>query len=238
MKKLVCLILAVFLLGALLAGCDKTETLVTHGMTTVLDTTEYVLYQNIFFNGQSSAYTDKPVTKKGTFTVLFDAYNDRTRYYVWGYNDMTMCCDWQWEFVPRDAASLPAVGSVVEVTGTFTGNKNALDKFWIDDAAVSLVKEYKGVACDMDLTTMSGTLERVEIQNMQVFPAQFAGKTVSAYGRVNSPSSFQHPYYDNCFAQAFQTDDPVPAIGIQVIVTGTWQADGTITSATVTELAE
>ena len=74
-------------------------------MPTVLDQNEYVLYQNIFFNDAADDYLGKEYTKQGTLTRLYDAFSQKTRYYVWGYMDATKCCDWQWEFVPRDPDS-------------------------------------------------------------------------------------------------------------------------------------
>ena len=46
----------------------------------------------------------------------------------------------------------------------------------------------------MDTTAMGGTLERVQLANLQGHPEQFEGKSVKVYGRIESPTSVQHPY--------------------------------------------
>lgn len=209
------------------------EATVTDTLPTVLDTSEYVLYQNIFFNDVGANYENTPVTKKGTFTCLTDKYNNVVRYYVWGYNDQTKCCDWQWELNITDASDLPSNGSLVEVSGEFVSNEAALDGYWIDNPVITVTKEYKGPQCDVDMTAMSATLERVQIMNMQQFPQEFEDNTVYAYGRIASSSSIQHPYYDNSWVQEFSSADEISAIGNVVIVSGKYQngiiADGKIT---------
>ena len=105
---------------------------------TVLTPPEYVLYTNIFYNNTGDDYVGQTFTKTGTLARIEDAFNGRTRWYVWGYNDQTKCCDWQWEIVPKDEAALPEIGSLVEATGTFTASESALDGYWITDAEVSV----------------------------------------------------------------------------------------------------
>lgn len=85
---------------------------------------------------------------------------------------------------------------------------------------------------DVDTTTMGGTLERVQILNMQAYSDRFEGKTVAVYGRIEKPTAVQHPYYDNCFSQEFVSDDAVQAIGTKVVVSGTY-SNGVITDASV-----
>lgn len=227
MKRLLTLLLAVLLLLGL-AACREGETpeegpssAVT--MPTVLNQNEYVLYQNIFFNGAADDYIGKTVTKEGTYTRLYDAFSEKYRYYVWGYNDATKCCDWQWEFVPADPESLPPLGSLVKMTGVLTRDEAALDKLWFTDTAIEPVSAYTGAACDVDMTTMDATLERVQLLNMQYKPDAFKGQTLRIYGRVLNPTAIQHPYYDNTWTQEFTTEAEVPAIGTMVILTGTWQ---------------
>jgi hypothetical protein len=203
-------------------------------MPTVLEPAEYVLYENIFYNEQGDDYDGTEVTKKGTFAILIDEYNATKRYYVWGYNDRTKCCDWQWEFAPDDPDSLPPVGSLVEVKGTFVSDVKALDGYWIINPEVSVTEKYTGADADVDMTTMSGTLERVEVFNLQQYPDRFEGKTVRAYGRVLNPTTLQHPYYDGAFEQNFTTSDTVPAIGTLIILKGT-VTDGVIADCTVSE---
>ena len=233
MKKLIPLFLAVLVLltlaGCKSGGASSGGTLLTSSnpdaMPTMLNQTEYVLYQNIFTNKQADNYVGKTVTKEGTYTRLYDAFSQKYRYYVWGYNDATKCCDWQWEFVPADPDTLPPVGSLVKMTGTLTRDEAALDKPWFVDTSLELKQEYKPSSCEVDMTTMDATLERVQLLNMQRKPEAFAGKTLRIYGRVMNLTTIQHPYYDNAWTQAFRTEAEVPATGTMVILVGTWQGD-------------
>ena len=172
-------------------------------------------------------------TKTGTLARIEDAFNGRTRWYVWGYNDQTKCCDWQWEIVPKDEAALPEIGSLVEATGTFTASESALDGYWITDAEVSVQTPYTAPEADLVLTAMSDTLERVQLLNMQYYPENFEGKTVWAYGRISAPGVLEDPYYDGSWTQHFASDDELPAIGTIVILRGTWH-DGVIDEASIT----
>ena len=239
MKKLLALLLAALLLLSL-AACSETgktgntgddepdvpiEPRTASTMPTVLNQTEYVLYQNIFFNNEADSYVGKTVTKEGTYTRLYDAFSQKYRYYVWGYMDATKCCDWQWEFVPADPETLPPIGSLVKMTGTLARDAAALDKLWFVDTTVEVETTFSPKACEVDMTTMDSTLERVQLLNMQYKPDAFAGKTLRIYGRVLNPTTIQHPYYDNAWTQDFSTDAEVPAIGTMVILTGTWQGN-------------
>lgn len=206
---------------------SKTASQPADTMPTVLNQSEYVLYQNIFFNDMADDYVGKKATKEGTLARLYDAFSGKTRYYVWGYMDATKCCDWQWEFVPADPDSLPANGSLVKMTGTLTRDEAALDKLWFTDVTVELETAFAPEACDVDMTTMDATLERVQLLNMQYKPDVFAGQTLRLYGRVLNPTTIQHPYYDNAWTQPFAATAETPAIGTMVILTGTWQ-DSTI----------
>lgn len=244
MKKIISVLLCLTLLFAF-AGCSKADDSnaqpnkseekaepQSQTIEMVLTPAEYVLYQNIFFNDQAGDYVDKEVTKHGIFTILYDEYNSTNRYYVWGYNDSTKCCDWQWEFVPQDTKNLPNPGSTVDVTGTFVKNEKALDGYRIENAKVSVTSEFGKNSYDIDTTTMSGTLERVQLMNMQGNKDKFEGKTVTVYGRIESPTAVQHPYYDNCFSQEFESSDEVQATGTNVVVSGTY-SNGVITDASV-----
>ena len=231
MKRLIALLLAALLLLSL-AACKSSENPADGGsgepgvadtLPTVLNQTEYVLYQNIFLNGQADDYVGKTVTKVGTFTRLYDAFNQKYRYYVWGYMDATKCCDWQWEFVPADPNNLPANGSLVKMTGTLTRDDAALDKLWFTNVTLEVKQSYEPANCEVDMTTMDSTLERVQLLNMQYIPEAFTGKTLRIYGRVLNPTTIQHPYYDKAWTQTFTTQAEVPANGTMVILTGTWQ---------------
>lgn len=192
-------------------------------MPTVLNQTEYVLYQNIFFNKMADDYVGKTETKEGTLARVYDAFNNRTRYYVWGYMDATKCCDWQWEFVPQNPDSLPANGSLIKMTGTLTRDEAALDKLWYTNATVELKKAFSPEPCDVDMSTMDATLERVQLQNIQYKPEAFEGKSLRLYGRVLNPTTVQHPYYDNAWTQSLSTQTALPAIGTMVVLSGTWK---------------
>lgn len=244
MKKITFLLLCLAVIFTLV-GCSKAvdtnnetkpseaeKTAVSQPVETILEPSEYVLYQNIFYNNQGADYENKQVTKKGIFTILYDEYNSTTRYYVWGYNDNTKCCDWQWEIVPSDINNLPNAGSTVNVTGMFQADENALDGYWIENAQIEVETQFSSSDVDVDTTTMGGTLERVQVANMQGHADKFEGKTVTVYGRIDSPSSVQHPYYNNCFSQAFTSADKVQAIGTKVIVSGKF-SNGVISDASV-----
>lgn len=202
-------------------------------LPTVLDTMEYTLYTNIFYNQSGGDYLGQTITKKGTFATIRDSFNDVTRYYVWGYLDETKCCDWQWEFVPKDGVELPPNGSLVEMTGVFAGDEAALDGYWFTDASVETLKIYDGPDVEVDMGTMSATLERVQLINMQVYPQDYAGSSVRLYGRIAGLSSVEHPYYDGAWQQEITTGQTLPAIGTLVIVTGTWSDDAVLTDCTV-----
>ena len=186
----------------------------------ILNQAEYVLYQNIFYNNYGSQYENTPVTKNGVFAVLQDAFNDRTRYYVWGYLDNTQCCDWQWEFVPKDTKNLPPVGSLITVSGTFARDEEtALDGYWIKDADVNTVTAYSGPTSELYMRAMSDTLERVQLLNIMYRPEAFEGKTFTAYGRIAGPGVLQDPYYDGSWEIPFSSASDLSALAIGTSVT-------------------
>ena len=212
---------------------------------TVLDTNEYAMYYNIFYNDQGAEYDGKPVFKKGTFATLYDEYSGITRYYVWGYNDQTKCCDWQWELKPDEIKDIPANGSLVEVTGTFKKcetkdrtspeacAKAALDGYWIINPEIKVKSEYTPADVDIDMSTMSATLERVQAFYIINKYETLEGKTVRMYARVLSDTQVQHPYYNGTdFVVDVETDGKMPAIGMMVMIEGTVK-DGKITNAKV-----
>lgn len=244
MKKIISALICLLIIFTFV-GCSKTEDInpqpdasaesvsATEPQTIemILTPAEYVLYQNIFFNEQAEDYVNKEVTKHGIFTILYDEYSSMTRYYVWGYNDYTKCCDWQWEIVPNNIDNLPNAGSTINVSGIFKGNEKALDGYWIENAVIDVTSEFKDSGFDIDTTTMGGTLERVQVANMQAHPDKFEGKTVTVYGRIEGPATVQHPYY-NCFSQEFISNAAVQAIGTKVVVSGKY-SNGVITDASV-----
>ena len=229
MKRMSLLLLSLLLL----CGCGKSapapqtpaEPARSDALPEVYSQDEYMLYQNVFYGDYGAEAVGKPVEKQGAYATVYDAYNQRQRYYVWGYYDRTKCCDWQWEFVPQDPDSLPANGSLVKMTGVVTRDDAALDKIWFTDARVELQQVYEPEPCDVDMTVMSATLERVQLLNMQYKPEAFAGKSLRIYGRVYGLDAIQHPYYDNAWTQKLEAKEELPAIGTMVIVAGSWQGD-------------
>ncbi len=183
---------------------------------------EYTLYQNIFYNGYGPQFEGKKVEKEGVFVSLVDAYNGVVRHYVWGYYDQTRCCDWQWEFVPEDGAVLPANGSLVTVLGTFEADEAALDGYWITGAQVSPKQIYTGETAEIDMRSMSCTLERVQMYNVMYRSEDFEGRDFSAYGRIASldPLMLEDPYYNGSWQNAFSYGGDIPAIGTMCVLRG------------------
>ena len=203
-------------------GAKQSGAATTDQVPAILNQAEYVLYQNIFVNGYASQYVNKETTKQGVFTKIWDAYSSMERYYVWGYLDNTRCCDWQWEFKPTDTKSLPAPGSIVLVTGNFVYDENALDDYWIANPQVETLSVYGGPACELNMYTMSDTLERVQVLNIMGHPEAFEGKQFSAYGRVASQTLLEDPYYDGSWQVDFTAEGAtIPAFGTTVLLRGT-----------------
>ena len=184
---------------------------------------EYILYQNAFYNGYAKKLDGQKQKKYGVFAILHDAYNGIDRYYVWGYYDQTKCCDWQWEFSPKDGTELPPVGSLVTVEGTFVSDDAALDDYWIEEATVRTETVYTGSEYEINMYVMSDTLERVQIVNFLRFSDSFEGKTFIGYGRIKSRTILQDPYYDGSWEIGISYSGNVPAIGTTVVLTGTVQ---------------
>ena len=230
MKKKVTLIVALLICAILCAACSgNNSTASTESVKdisevpVILNQAEYVLYQNIFYNQTGDDYVGKKVSKEGVFTTLTDAFTNRTRYYVWGYLDNTRCCDWQWEIVPKDPENLPANGSQVKVTGTFQASDTALDGYWITSAEITPVSRYIGEQADLNMLTMSDTLERVQLANIRSRSDAFEGKTFFAYGRIAGGDTLQDPYYDGSWQVPYTTEDTMPAIGKTVVLKGVCQ---------------
>lgn len=232
MKRwIACTLLLLLLL--LLAGCKATapeltvlpaeEAETVTELPYLLDNNEYALYMNVFYNGMAGDYLGETQVKYGTFATIHDSFNDCTRYYVWGYLDETRCCDWQWEFVPKAPETLPEVGSLIAVTGEFSASEDALDGYWLTDAEVGVNKNYKGPQTDYRLTTMSCTLERVQMFNIQYYQNKYEGKSICFYGRVLDAATIQDPYYDNSWQRAVKYEGEMPPIGTMVVVTGSFQ---------------
>lgn len=235
MKKFVSLVLVACMIFAF-AACGKDKPnggendptnsanppLNSAKMREKFDNMEYTLYQNIFYQENGAAeYVGKTMTKDGTFTSIYDAYNNVTRYYVWGYADQTKCCDYQWEIVMPEGTPIPPSGSYVKMTGVFKHDEKALDKYWFTDVTLTVEEEYACAPVDFDTTTMNATLTRVQVINFEQFPDVFAGKTAVLFGRAMGAFTVQHPYYDNAWSMDFANAPQKPATGQYLILTGT-----------------
>lgn len=251
--KLLRTLLSVLLILTILAACaacgssepptdvstvPETETPDTNVSTErqeVTDPDEYILYQNVFYQDYGKDIAGTTVTKEGIFASVYDAYNSCQRYYVWGYYDQTKCCDWQWEFVPQEGETLPPVGSLVTVTGTFAYDESALDKYWIKDAHTELKTEYAGPTAERDMLAMSCTLERVQMYNILSHADVFEGQEFYAYGRIASTNTLQDPYYDGSWQIGISWNGNVPAIGTLVAISGVIE-NGTLTVQSLDEI--
>ena len=245
-KKYAALLILLALLALVCAGCGDSgssssgadaSAATNKEVPAILNQAEYLLYQNIFYNGYQANYNGTETEKQGVFAVIHDAFSNVTRYYVWGYLDNTKCCDWQWEFVPKDAKALPAPGSIIMVKGTYETSDSALDNFWIKDAEVTTLSRYVGEEKELNMLTMSDTLERVQIVNILYQADQFEGKEFIAYGRILTTELLQDPYYDGSWQIGFTALDAqnIPAIGTTVMLKGKVQA-GAFSDCSVTSL--
>ena len=232
---LAALLLAAAILCSACGGENQTSAPTANEVPVVLSQMEYTLYQNIFANQTGSQYEGREFTKQGVFGKIYDAFSSRTRYYVWGYLDNTRCCDWQWEIKVDDPKNLPSSGSLVTVKGIFSASDDALDGYWLTNAEITAQSQYTGGSGELDMCTLSDTLERVQMINIMSLPESFEGKTFSAYGRIYSTSVLQDPYYDGSWQIPFATKENVPAIGTTVRLTGT-VVGGTLSSTTLTAL--
>lgn len=216
-------------------GGGQSGTPTSKEVPAILNQTEYVLYQNIFANDTGSQYVGQEMTKHGVFTTIQDAYNGVTRYYVWGYLDNTRCCDWQWELKVTNTKDLPSNGSLVTVKGVFTASEDALDGYWLTNPEIATVTRYVGESSEVDMYTMSDTLERVQILNILNRSEAFEGKQFSAYGRVASLTTLEDPYYDGSWQVPFTANSDIPAFGTTVVLRGTVK-NGALEAASLTAL--
>lgn len=230
MKKKILLLLLLTITLLLLTACGggtktaETKNVVAKRTTAtvpvILNQTEYLLYQNVFYNDYADSNTGA-VTKRGVYAVIQDAYNNVTRHYVWGYLDNTLCCDWQWEFVPAEGVQLPSPGSEIRVEGNFVKDASALDGYWIQGAKVTVETEYTGKTAEINMLTMSDTLERVQMMNIKYRKESFEGKTFMAYGRIAAENILEDPYYNGSWSITIHPVSETPAIGTLVRLEGT-----------------
>ena len=89
MKKL-CFTLSLLLIALALSGCGNTNGAgksaanTTGSIPVILSQSEYLLYQNIFYNSYGPQYEGQSVTKRGVLAKIHDAFNDRERYAATG----------------------------------------------------------------------------------------------------------------------------------------------------------
>ncbi|MBQ8409703.1 MAG: hypothetical protein IJY39_12665 [Clostridia bacterium] len=236
MKKILCLILlCVIAVSTIACSNGEAEGKSSDTVAKVLNPIEYSIYLNVFQNGEGNSYANKTYTKEGVFAILHDSYNNKTRYYVWGYSDKTLCCDWQWEFVPTSTDELPPIGSRVKVSGKFVENDSALDGYWMENAIVEVVVKYEASIGDYDTITMSPTLTRVQVVNMLNHASEYAGQSIKIYGRVMSGGKIQHPYYDGAWSLPLEYDGDLPAIGTWITVTGKFSGSSASDSKVIVE---
>ena len=220
-------VLAIVLILLFCSACSKSPSAEsgqqskTDKRPEVFSQDEYVLYQNVFYSDYGKKYAGSKITKEGIFATVYDAFNKRQRYYVWGYYDQTKCCDWQWEFVPQAGEALPPVGSLITVTGTIVSAKEALDGYWIIETHTEAKQIYSGPSADLDMLGMSCTLERVQMLNILSHPEDFQDREFLAYGRIASQTTLENPYYDGSWKIPFSWEGNVPATGTLVEISGT-----------------
>ena len=214
---------------------------ITLNVTTVTDEKEAEEYRKTVVQGENGDALGKDTSKTGMFCILRDQFNERDRYYVWGYGDSERSTDWQWEFNPENVSGLPAQGSIITVTGKLVSSDDALDRVWIDGAAIEVKTDYApDAAYDVDCRFMGSTLERVQVQNVNLYPDYFAGKTVAVYGRAVSTGSVRNPYdgaEDSIieWSMEFASEYKNPEEGTLILLTGNI-ADGHIEDGVVSIL--
>lgn len=201
----------------------------------VTDSAEAELYHSVFFDGNGASHENEEVKKTGTFAILQDAFNGVTRYYVWGYGDGKKGNDWQWELKVENPSSVPAVGSLIDVTGIFEKSGDALDGYWISQPSITVRTAFKGEKCDIDMSVMSATLERVQMTNILNYKDDFSGKKIAAYGRVISGNLIAHPYDDDSWQLHYKAEGEIPGENTMVRSVGVFR-DGILDEAVLTEV--
>ncbi len=204
----------------------------TDQIPAVIDQNEYLLYQNTFMNGYAKEIVGKTAVKRGVLGKIHDTFHNMDRYYAWGYLDKMKCCDWQWEIIPREPESLPAVGSLVRASGTFRQDDEALDKYWFTDVTVETEERYTGLQTDLNMLVLSDTLERVQVLNILYEPEAFEGKAFKAYGRIAGTNMLEDPYYNGSWQIPFAAEEVAPAIGTMVKLQGRVKA-GTLAESVI-----
>ncbi|MBR4241148.1 MAG: hypothetical protein IKR97_02890, partial [Eubacterium sp.] len=149
-------------------------------------------------------------------------------------NDQTKCCDWQWEIKLDKGTRTPSNGSLVTVEGTYEVNEAGLDGFWIINPKISVKSELGKKDVDIDMQTMSNTLERVQVANIINNPEDFEGKSVCGYGRILDEKTLEDAYYDGSWTIPISGDFELPAFGALVLIEGTIK-DGTIAESKLSE---
>lgn len=212
---------------------EKIET----GLKEYFNENEDAAYHELFFDKKTSEYENKKFTKYGTFAVIYDAYNDTERYYVWGYGHDTKDCCFQWEFVMPENTELPVPGSYIKVEGTMTGDEKALDKYWLTGVSLSVEEAFTPAEYDYDFVTLSPTLTRVQVINMLQHPEKFADKTVRIIGKTLSENTITSAYTDDNWSVHFSASRDHLNADTIVMIEGVFNKGGEssiISSASIT----
>lgn len=192
------------------------------GFEEVINAKEDEAYHDLFFDKNTSAYENKKFTKEGIFAVIFDAYNEEERYYVWGYGHDTRDCCYQWEFVLPEGTEMPAPGSLIEVKGTMTHSDDALDGYWLTDTTVSVKKAATKADFDYDLVSMSPTLMRVQIINMLNKSDFFKDVSIRVPGKTVNENTISPAFTNDEWTLHFTSASSHINAGSLVIIEGTF----------------
>lgn len=208
--------------GAPVTNIEKIET----GIKDVFSADEDAAYHDLFYNDAGDKYENKEYTKYGIFAVIYDAYNDTERYYVWGFGDESKDCCYQWEFVMPENATVPAPGSYIKVVGAMSYDEKALDKYWLTDVTLSVEEAYAVTSYDFDFVTLSPTLMRVQMINMLQLTEEFADKKVRIIGKALSENTMTSAYTDDEWSVHFSSASGHINTGDIILVDGVFNQDG------------
>lgn len=199
---------------------------VATGMTEEFNSDEDAAYHELFFDKNTEKYENKEFTKKGTFAVLKDAYAGIDRYYVWGYGNENKDCCWQWEFVMPEGADVPVRGSYVEIKGTMKHSESALDKYWLEDVEIVSVTPFEETSFDIDFTTLSPTLTRVQMINLFQKGDAFVHNTVRVIGKTASENTISDLLGEGNWSVHFAAAEKSIETGKTVLMEGIFNESG------------
>lgn len=191
------------------------------GIKEIFSADEDAQYHELFFDKKTDKYEGSKFTKKGIFAVIYDAYSDVDRYYVWGFGSEAKDCCYQWEFVFPEGTDMPVPGSVISVEGTMSYDEKALDKYWLTDVSLTTEESYADNEYELDFAAMSPTLMRVQMSGMLQFPEEFSDKSIRIIGKALSANTIGSAYANSNWSVHFsyeseqvEADDIVMLEGI------------------------